>query len=284
MRFLLNHGYLLLTACVFGEQIGLPIHSAPLLLALGSLAASGRMSLMTALGLAVAASLAADVIWYELGRRRGAAVLRFIGRVSRRPDWAADFAENAFSRHRTKILLTAKFVPGLSMIAPPMAGASGMTVIRFLAWDFAATLIWAGGYSVAGYFFGTELQTLARTAPDGSLQWLAVLAGSLLIAYLAARFIRAWQENRRLSALEANNPQLVASFFGEDEAVPSNAALAGWGAVRIASGSTAMLHKAWRVLGRSWHAHYQQFRAAQVQCAGIIWGGRCRASACGIGA
>lgn len=104
MQFVLDHGYLVLMACVFGEQIGLPIHSAPLFLAVGALAASGRLSLTASLVLAVAASLVADLIWYERGRRRGSAVLSLICRASL-STCTAGTAQKAFQRHRAGILV-----------------------------------------------------------------------------------------------------------------------------------------------------------------------------------
>jgi len=55
-------------------------------------------------------------------------------------------------------LLYAKFVPGLNIAAPPLAGLFGMTVLRFVAFDGAWALIWACAYSSLGYVFEHQLE------------------------------------------------------------------------------------------------------------------------------
>ena len=71
LTFLLRHGYTVVFAFVLAEQIGLPVPSTPILLAMGALAGLGRLSFVGAMALGVAASLLADTLWYWLGRKRG---------------------------------------------------------------------------------------------------------------------------------------------------------------------------------------------------------------------
>ena len=71
LEILSQYGYLVLFAFVLAEQIGLPIPAVPVLLGVGALTGAGRMSLALAFGAVLAASLPPDLVWYELGRRRG---------------------------------------------------------------------------------------------------------------------------------------------------------------------------------------------------------------------
>ena len=71
LDFLVRHGYSVLFLWVFLEQLGLPLPSVPLLLAAGALAGTGRLNLPAALALSVAAAVTSEVLWYELGHRRG---------------------------------------------------------------------------------------------------------------------------------------------------------------------------------------------------------------------
>ena len=66
----------------------------PVLLGVGALAGTGGMSLALALGAALAASLPPDLVWYELGRRRGGRILGLLCRVSLEPDSCVRRAEN----------------------------------------------------------------------------------------------------------------------------------------------------------------------------------------------
>ena len=70
LDFLMRHGYAVLLGWVFLEQAGLPVPSMPLLLAAGALAGAGKLNLALCLLACVFASLAADTIWYALGRKK----------------------------------------------------------------------------------------------------------------------------------------------------------------------------------------------------------------------
>jgi membrane protein DedA with SNARE-associated domain len=151
VQFLVRHGDVVLFAWILAEQASLPIPTIPLLLAAGSLASTGRMSLAWSLVLALVACLMADGFWYQMGRWHGAKVLRLLCRISLAPDAWIDRIEAAFRRHEARGLLLAKFVPGLHFAAPPLAGTSGVSPLRFLLFDGLASLLWAGGYLLVGY-------------------------------------------------------------------------------------------------------------------------------------
>jgi membrane protein DedA with SNARE-associated domain len=119
---LVRYGYLVVFGWVFAEQIGLPIPAMPALLAAGAMAGTGRLSLVLVLVLAGIASLVSDVIWYWIGRLGGGRVLGFLCRISLEPDSCVRRTEETFSRRGARSLLIAKFVPGYSTAAPPLAG------------------------------------------------------------------------------------------------------------------------------------------------------------------
>ena len=85
LQFVVQHGYFLVFAWVFVEQAGLPVPSAPLLLAAGALSGIHQMNLGVAIALAAIGALASDSIWYEIGRRRGVRVLQLLCRISLEP-------------------------------------------------------------------------------------------------------------------------------------------------------------------------------------------------------
>jgi membrane protein DedA with SNARE-associated domain len=76
VQVLLKYGYPVLFAFVLAEQVGLPIPAVPVLLAVGALAGTGRMSLAPALGVALFAALVTDIICMNLG---GAVAVGFSG-------------------------------------------------------------------------------------------------------------------------------------------------------------------------------------------------------------
>ena len=176
IQFLLQHGYLFLFLLVFVEQLGLPVSALPGLLAMGALAAGDRFSFAGALAAAFAGSVIADTGWYLLGRWRGHAVIRLLCRIALEPDTCVRRTLGAFDRLGAWTLAVAKFLPGLSLIAPPLAGASRMSPLVFQFGNGIGTILWAGGWMLLGYLFHTQLEVLAR--------W-GLRLGAFLIALLA---------------------------------------------------------------------------------------------------
>jgi membrane protein DedA with SNARE-associated domain/rhodanese-related sulfurtransferase len=189
--FLVRHGYMLLFVWVLSEQLGLPIPSAPLLLAAGALAGTHRMNLAMVVALPLAAAVISDVLWYELGLSQGARVLKWLCKVSLEPDSCVRRTQDRFERNGAWALVGAKFIPGLGAVAPPLAGVSRMPWQRFALFDGTGTILWAATYVGTGYVFSGELERVA--------DHLAFL-GRGLFALLAAGFALyiAWKYfNRR---------------------------------------------------------------------------------------
>jgi membrane protein DedA with SNARE-associated domain/rhodanese-related sulfurtransferase len=161
VEFLVHHGFLVLFVWVLVEQLGLPLPSAPILLAAGALAGTHRMSLALVIALPVAAVVMADGVWYELGRRQGVRVLKFLCRVSLEPDSCVRTTQVRFERNGPWALVGAKFIPGFGAVAPPLAGISRMPWQRFVAFDGLGTMLWAGAYIGTGYIFSGELERVA---------------------------------------------------------------------------------------------------------------------------
>lgn len=192
IEFLIQNGYWVLFVWVLGEQLGLPLPSIPLLLAAGALAGMNRLALGWVIVLALMACVLADVAWYEVGRRRGGKVLKWLCRISLEPDSCVRRTEEAFSRNGSRSLAAAKFVPGLNTMAPPMAGITGMSVWRFLLFDGAGALLYVAGTVLVGYLFRDQIERAAVYALrlGGMLFWLAV-------AGLAAYIFKKYRQRQR---------------------------------------------------------------------------------------
>jgi len=187
-EFLLHHGYVVLLGWVFAEQIGLPLPSMPLLLAAGALAGSGNLSFFASLFCVMLAAVAADSIWYQLGRRKGIRILQLLCKISLQPDSCVRRTEGIFSKQGARSLLLAKFIPGLGTVAPPLAGIFHMRRRRFLLFDAAGSLLWGGTFLGLGYVFSGEIERLAeQLASLGG--WLLVLILGALAAYITYKFV-----------------------------------------------------------------------------------------------
>jgi membrane protein DedA with SNARE-associated domain len=187
LRLLDDYGVVILPALAVAEQIGIPLPAVPALLAVGALAAHGRISIPLVLGAISVASLAVDFAWYELGRHRGARVLARLCQLSLEPDSCLRRAETAFVRYGARSMLAAKFIPGLTTVMPPLAGVFAITRVRFALYDLAGVLLWAGTWLALGYFFSDGIVLItAKASALGRMLGLVIvttLAGYILVKY-----------------------------------------------------------------------------------------------------
>jgi membrane protein DedA with SNARE-associated domain/rhodanese-related sulfurtransferase len=197
IEFLLRHGYTLLFFFVLAEQVGLPLPATPLLLAAGALAGTGKMNPLLTWALAVAACLVGDCLWFYLGRTRGVSILRLLCRISLEPDTCVRRTKASYSSHGAKWLLFAKFVPGLSTVAPPMAGMFNVSPSEFILMDAGGAALWSGTFLAAGWMFRNQVEVIASYLSRFGV-WLGTALACGLLLYIVTRYL---QRQRVLRAL-----------------------------------------------------------------------------------
>jgi membrane protein DedA with SNARE-associated domain len=189
LDFVLKHGYLVIFVNVLLEQLGLPIPATPVLLAFGALAGEGKMAYGPGLVLAMVAAMMSDLVWFTLGRKRGAVILRLLCKISLEPDSCVRRTENVFLRYGARGLLFVKFIPGLSTAFPPLAGNFRMPVWKFCLFDGLGALAWASAYSMTGFLFHDQIdRILVGLLRMGS--WVLPLLGSLLAIYILVKYVQ----------------------------------------------------------------------------------------------
>lgn len=173
------------------QQLGLPVPAVPTLLLAGSLALTPA-GLMSLLLVAVIASVLADWAWYHAGKSFGYRVLAGLCKLSINPSSCVSQTEARFIRWGLSSLIIAKFIPGFSTVAPPIAGALRLKQIHFL---FAAGLgasLWAGLALGAGWLLQGSVQT-AIAALDRNSGAAMILLALAVILFLAWKL---WQKYR----------------------------------------------------------------------------------------
>ena len=192
-----QHGAWVLFGGVLTEQLGLPFPALPLLVAAGVLVGAGHLTWSGALIAALSATLLADVVWFLAGRWRGRPMLRLLCRIALEPDACVRQTEDLFRRYGVQSLLVAKFIPGLSTIAPPLAGIVGLGLPLFLLYDALGAAAWAGsGLGVGLLFSGQVEQALAY-----SERVMPALVLSTVILFPAYIGWKAWHLRRQLQTI-----------------------------------------------------------------------------------
>src|SRR5258707_15606847 len=126
------------------NQSGLPVPAVPTLIIAGGIPGGGQMQLLTLFFSSIAAFGMADSGGYLIGQKYGIRVLKALCKVSLEPDSWVSQTQTRFERWGVNALVIAKFVPGLSIIAPPMAGALRIGWPRFIIFSISAAALWVG--------------------------------------------------------------------------------------------------------------------------------------------
>lgn len=192
LHSLLKYGYQGLGLLLFMEAVGFPVPGSLVLLTAGAAAAAGVLHPGISLALALCAMLIGDTLLYLTGRYTGWALLGFLCRVSLNPESCILKAAETFYKRGRKLLLFAKFVPGINSMAPPLAGSMNMPPLTFLALDLGGALFYTATFFFIGFLFSEFLKTIVMGMQTlgTAIEWLL---GFAVAAYLTYRIRTAWK-------------------------------------------------------------------------------------------
>lgn len=241
-----RYGLQAVFAVVLVKQLGAPLPAMPVLLLAGAASTQNAVFAVEALVVATLASLLADFVWFYAGRYFGRRVLTLLCQISISPDSCVRKNELSFARRGMATLVIAKFVPGLSTLAPPLAGAVGMSARSFAIFDSAGAALWAGSGLAAGLVFHNQIRWLLSQMSE--LGRFAVWVIAVLVAlYVAWRVWWRWHEARLHAAigrvqpdelvlmLAQESPPLVVDVRAEGPGLPRRERIPGARHVDLAS-------------------------------------------------
>jgi membrane protein DedA with SNARE-associated domain/rhodanese-related sulfurtransferase len=188
-------GILVVVTNVLLDQIGLPVPALPTLILAGAIAGRGNTFALELLAAAVLACLLPDSGWFLAGRVYGGRVMKLLCRISLNPDSCVSQTQLRFERWGAGALIAAKLVPGLAIIAPPLAGATGMSWPRFLLLNTAGAVLWVGLALGVGMLLAPQIDYLLP-----HLLRLGAIAAELVAVLLAIYIALKWHARRRFFA------------------------------------------------------------------------------------
>ncbi|AOK20791.1 hypothetical protein WT26_34360 [Burkholderia cepacia] len=188
-----QYGPLLVFANVLAAAIGLPVPAMPTLVLFGAMSAMHPemigSQLVTVVALSVFGALIGDTVWYVAGRRYGGTTLKTICRLSLSRDTCVRKTERFFGRYGVRVLAVARFIPGLSLVSVPMAGALGTRYRTFAGYDALGAALWTIVGLAAGLVFYRQIDWLFAGASHLGRAVLLVIV-ALLAVYAAIRWMR----------------------------------------------------------------------------------------------
>jgi membrane protein DedA with SNARE-associated domain/rhodanese-related sulfurtransferase len=193
---------LLVFVNVLASSLGLPVPAMPCLVLFGAMAAlhpgSVGAQVLPVLVLSVFAVLIGDSAWFLAGRIYGGNTLKTLCKLSLSRDTCVKKTERFFGRWGVRVLAIAKFVPGLSIVSVPMAGAMGVPYRTFLSYDSIGAALWSGVGLILGVVFAAQIDMLFAGASRLG-RMTAVVAAALLLLYGTYRWIRRRQLINKLA-------------------------------------------------------------------------------------
>jgi membrane protein DedA with SNARE-associated domain len=196
--------YLVIFGVLVACGLGVPLPEDISLVTGGFLTYLEVANLFVMMGVGFVGILCGDSLIFFFGRRFGSQVGRASGFFARvvTPE-KRHRVEQLFHRHGEKIVMVARFLPGVRAVTYFTAGSARMRYSRFILWDGIAALGSAPLFVYLGYRFGDELERLIRAVRHGET---AAIVGILVVA-LVLIVVRGIKASRRRRGLGKELPR-----------------------------------------------------------------------------
>jgi membrane protein DedA with SNARE-associated domain len=201
--------YVLVLGVLLACGMGLPLPEDITLIAGGIAVYKEVASLYPMMAVGYLGIIMGDSMIFYFGRRIGSKVGSKPGFFSRivTPE-KRERVEGLFKKHGEKIIMIARFLPGVRSVTYFTAGSVGMKYSHFIFFDSVAALASAPAFVYLGFKFGDKLDYLIAQLRRGQAGvWVAMLVvlvlGLVLSRWRAAREAKANAEALRLKQLDA---------------------------------------------------------------------------------
>jgi membrane protein DedA with SNARE-associated domain len=172
-----QYGCLLVFVVVALQAFGLPLPGTTALVAAAVYAATAHgLPIEGVIAAGALGALAGTTAGFAVGRWGGEGLLLSVGARFRQSPERVQQLRHGFAARGTVLLFISRFVTGLRNVAGLAAGASGMSLRRFLPVSAAAAVAWATVNALEYYWFGHTLL--------GASTWLRVVMVCAGIAWL----------------------------------------------------------------------------------------------------
>jgi membrane protein DedA with SNARE-associated domain len=188
-QFLESFTYAGIFIALFLAGLGVPLPEEVPVLTAGVLAHEQVVRWWLALPVCVLGVLSGDTVLYWVGRHWGERVLawRMVRRVLSRE--REETLKESYRRHGVKIVFTARHVMGLRAAAFLTAGIARVPFPRFLAADFAASMVGVPLSFGLAFFFTDQLERIMTDVRRVERWAILVICGAVAV-FIA---VRAWR-------------------------------------------------------------------------------------------
>ena len=188
-----TYGYWAVFIIVFLESAGVPCPGETALISSAVYAGTtGNLDISLILLAAAAAAILGDNLGFWVGREFGFPLLLRHGSKIGMTEKRLKLAQYLFWRHGAKIVFFGRFTALLRAFAAVLAGANAYPPGKFLMFNAAGGIAWAGIMGLGGYLVGKSMEH--AVGPFG----FTMLGLVVLVSILGWRFVK--KHEHRLSA------------------------------------------------------------------------------------
>lgn len=183
-HLIVTYGYLAVFVAVSIESLGVPVPGETTLIAASTYAGTThKLSVWLIFAVGAAAAILGDTIGYWIGDKGGYRLLYRYGRYVRLDEPKVKVARFLFDRHGGAVVFFGRFVSILRTYAAFLAGTTKMRYRRFLPFNAAGGIVWAGLYAFAAYYAGSALSKASTPVAFGfgAAAVVLIVAGILVI-------------------------------------------------------------------------------------------------------
>src|SRR5712672_1798887 len=196
-HILASYGYAAVFIVVMLESAGVPLPGETILVSAAAFAGNKHsLDIRYVIAAAAGGAIFGDNIGFWVGREFGTSLLSRWGYLIGLDERKRKLGQYLFARHGGKIIFFGRFVALLRAFAALLAGANGLSPLRFLIFNAAGGIAWATVFGVGGYVLGEGIRRIA-----GPFGW-AVLIAAIVFAVLLWRYYKK-NEDRFLDEAEA---------------------------------------------------------------------------------
>jgi membrane protein DedA with SNARE-associated domain len=192
-HFIATYGVAAVFLLMLAESACIPVPSELIMLLGGALAAGAVAGVHPSLVLIIIAGVAGNVagsyVAWAVGRYGGQAAVRHWGRYVGLREHDIDRATVWFDRHGPAAVFFGRLIPVVRTFISLPAGFGNMAPVRFGVYTALGCIPWTTGLAVAGYYLGSNWQSVANGF-HGPTYIIAAVVGVAVLAALVVYFRR----------------------------------------------------------------------------------------------
>lgn len=198
MEFFATYGLIAVFVALITTPLGNPVPEDISLLAGGMIAGMGEASIWTALLVGYSGVLVGDCIAWAMGRKVGLQPGGFLSRAVGNKQVMR--LQRFYERFGDRTILICRQLPGFRLPCFFIAGASGISLKRFLLIDGSAALVTTNIFTWLGYYYSEDLAEII----DGmeAFRQAASILGIVVGLMIVYRVVLYQVERRRLKTEE----------------------------------------------------------------------------------